>query len=106
MSNPPLAAALSAQMQPEIDCQLTRPTTKAPLRRQDVHARLAEGVSLETHISAHPSNTKEWIVFFKKNAGRSFFLVDDQEQVESFADLNLLIAELSAMGLNIAEVHF
>ena len=33
---------------------------------------------------ANPANTREWIVLLKKGAGTSFFLVDDQEQVESF----------------------
>lgn len=76
------------------------------MKRQDVKAKLKEGIVFDTHIIANPSNIQEWIVFFKKNAGRSFFLVDDLEQIESFADLNLLIKELGSLGLKLAEVHF
>ena len=45
------------------------------MQREDVKARHAEGVVFDTHVIANPANTREWIVFFKKGAGRSFFLV-------------------------------
>src|SRR3990167_1605151 len=58
------------------------------MRREDIKSKQAQGVLFDTHIIANPANTREWIVLLKKGAGTSFFLVDDQEQVESFADLN------------------
>ncbi|AOE85966.1 hypothetical protein FXN65_13915 [Metapseudomonas lalkuanensis] len=76
------------------------------MKRTDVKARHAEGVFFDTHVIVNPTNTKEWIVFFKKNAGRSFFLVDDNEEVESFAHLDDLIHELRDLGIKSAEIHF
>ena len=76
------------------------------MNRNDVKARHAEGISFDTHVIANPTNIKEWIVFFKKNAGRSFFLVDENEEVESFAHLDDLIHELRDLGIKSAEIHF
>lgn len=44
-------------------------------------------------------------MLFKKGVGTSYFLVDEQEQVESFADLNRLIEELRQLGIKRSEVH-
>jgi len=74
-------------------------------QREDIRTKQAQGVLLDTHIIANPANTREWIVLLKKGAGTSFFLVDDQEQVESFADLNGLIDELRLLGIKAAEIH-
>lgn len=73
--------------------------------REDIKSKQAQGVLFDTHIIANPANTREWIVLLKKGAGTSFFLVDDQEQVESFADLNGLIEELRLLGIKAAEIH-
>jgi hypothetical protein len=54
---------------------------------------------------ANPANTAEWIVFFKKEAGRSFFLVDETEQVETFASLDEVIPELRLLGIKRVEVQ-
>lgn len=72
---------------------------------EDIKSKQAQGVLFDTHIIANPANTREWIVLLKKGAGTSFFLVDDQEQVESFADLNGLIEELRLLGIKAAEIH-
>ena len=76
------------------------------MKRSDVKDKHAEGVSFDTHVIANPTNLKEWIVFFKKDAGRSFFLVDDNEEVESFIHLDDLIHELRDLGIKNAEIHF
>nr|WP_307316621.1 MULTISPECIES: hypothetical protein [Pseudomonas] len=47
---------------------------------------------------ANPANTTEWIVFFNKDAGRCFFLVDDAEQVQSFVSLDALVIRLRGLG--------
>lgn len=76
------------------------------MNRNDVKARHAEGTVFDTHVIANPTNTKEWIVFFKKDAGRSYFLVDENEEVETFVHLDDLIAELRDLGIKSAEIHF
>ncbi|WP_376738846.1 hypothetical protein [Ectopseudomonas guguanensis] len=53
----------------------------------------------------NPGNTREWIVLFKKDAGTSYFLIDEQDEVECFADLNGLIEELRQLGIKGAEIH-
>ncbi len=63
------------------------------------------GVVFHTQVMVNPANTAEWIVFFKKDAGRSFFLVDEAEQVESFSNLNELMVELRALGIKRVEVQ-
>jgi len=73
--------------------------------REDIKNKQAQGGVFDTHIIVNPANTREWIVMLKKGAGTSFFLVDDQEQVESFADLNGLIEELRLLGIKAAEIH-
>jgi hypothetical protein len=75
------------------------------MQREEVKNKQAEGALFDTHVIANPANPREWIVFFKKGAGRSFFLVDQQEQVESFADLNGLVEELRQLGIKGAEIH-
>lgn len=76
------------------------------MKRTDVKAKHAEGISFDSHVIANPTNTKEWIVFFKKDAGRSYFLVDDSEEIESFSRLDDLIDELRELGIRSAEIHF
>lgn len=76
------------------------------MNRNDIKAKQAEGAIFDTHVIANPTNTKEWIVFFKKEAGRSYFLVDEQEEVKSFIHLDELIEELRDLGLKNAEIHF
>lgn len=76
------------------------------MNRNDVKSKHAEGVTFDTHVIANPTNVKEWIVFFKKDAGRSYFLVDDSEEVESFDHLDDLIEELRELGIKNAEIHF
>ena len=62
------------------------------------------GVQFDTHVIVNPGNTCEWIVLFKKDAGTSFFLVDEQEQVDTFADLNQLVDELRLLGIKSVEL--
>lgn len=75
------------------------------MKRSDVKAKHAEGISFDSHVIANPTNIKEWIVFFKKDAGRSYFLVDDNEEVETFASLDDLVEELRELGIKNAEIH-
>lgn len=76
------------------------------MKREDVRSRHIEGVHFDTHIIANPANTHEWIILFKQDEGRSFFLVDDNEEIESFEHLDDLIHALRDTGLKLAEIHF
>lgn len=75
------------------------------MKRADVIQRLAAGVIFEAQVITNPANTREWILLLSKEAGRSYFLVDDAEQVESFASLDGLIAELRQLGIKRVEVQ-
>ncbi|MCQ6255588.1 hypothetical protein PSH58_16845 [Pseudomonas hefeiensis] len=75
------------------------------MKREQVRVRHAEGLICATHVIQNPANPGEWIVFFKKSAGRSFFLVDDQDEVESFSRLDDLIEIIRGLGIKFAEIH-
>lgn len=75
------------------------------MKREDVKRRSAEGVVFDTQIIANPVNTREWIVLFKKGEGRSFFLVNDADEVDSFASLDGLVEELRQIGIRRSEIH-
>jgi hypothetical protein len=76
------------------------------MKREDVKTKHGEGMHFDTHVIANPANTQEWIILFKKEAGRSYFLVNDSEEIESFGRLDELIHELRELGIKSAEVHF
>ena len=75
------------------------------MKREHVRARQAEGQISATHIIQNPADLGEWIVFFKKSGGRSFFLVDDQDEVESFSSLDELVETVRGLGIKFAEIH-
>lgn len=75
------------------------------MKREHVSARSTEGQISATHVIQNPAALGEWIVFFKKSGGRSFFLVDDQDEVESFASLDQLTETLRGLGIKFAEIH-
>jgi len=75
------------------------------MKREDVKRRSAEGVVFDTQVMANPANTREWIVMFKKDAGRSFFLVNEQDEVDSFSSLDLLVEELRQIGIRRSEIQ-
>nr|WP_260679625.1 hypothetical protein [Pseudomonas mendocina] len=54
---------------------------------------------------ANPANTREWIVLFSKDAERSFFLVNEAEQVRTFASLDTLMLELRGLGIKRVEIQ-
>ena len=75
------------------------------MKREHVKARHAEGQISATHVIQNPADLGEWIVFFKKSGGRSYFLGDEQDEGESFARLGDLIETLRGLGIKFAEVH-
>ncbi|ROM88700.1 hypothetical protein [Pseudomonas brassicacearum] len=75
------------------------------MKREQVRERHAEGLICATHVIQNSASPGEWIVFFKKSAGRSFFLVDDQDEVECFARLDERIETLRGLGIKFAEIH-
>jgi hypothetical protein len=83
-----------------------RERSETRMKREDVKTNHEEGIQFDTHLIANPANTQEWIVFFKKKAGRSFFLVNDHEEIEPFRHLDDLIHELREIGIKGAEIHF
>jgi hypothetical protein len=77
----------------------------AAMKREQVRERHVEGLISATHVIQNPANPGEWIVFFKKSAGRSYFLVDDNDEVESFNRLDDLIEVVRGLGIKFAEIH-
>ncbi|MNH92820.1 hypothetical protein D3C73_454070 [compost metagenome] len=75
------------------------------MKREQVRERHSEGLITATHVIQNPAELGEWIVFFKKSAGRSYFLVDDNDEVESFGKLDDLIETVRGLGIRFAEIH-
>ncbi|MDY7066684.1 hypothetical protein PsexTeo8_31450 [Pseudomonas extremaustralis] len=75
------------------------------MKREHVKTHHTEGHITATHVIQNPADLGEWIVFFKKSGGRSFFLVDDQDEVESFQRLDDLIETIRGLGIKFAEIH-
>ncbi|MEX3776214.1 hypothetical protein [Pseudomonas sp. MYb118] len=75
------------------------------MKREQVRERHAEGQISATHVIQNPAEPAQWIVFFKKSAGRSYFLVDDNDEVESFTSLDELIETVRGLGIKFAEIH-
>ncbi|MNS28223.1 hypothetical protein D3C72_601920 [compost metagenome] len=75
------------------------------MKREQVRERHSEGLITATHVIQNPAELGEWIVFFKKSAGRSYFLVDDNDEVESFSRLDDLIDTVRGLGIKFAEIH-
>ncbi|MGE8064666.1 hypothetical protein [Pseudomonas sp. NPDC089569] len=75
------------------------------MKRERVRECHAQGQICTTHVISNPANPGEWIVFFKKSAGRSFFLVDDNDEVESFTSLDELVETVRSLGIKFAEIH-
>ncbi|QJP95855.1 MULTISPECIES: hypothetical protein [Pseudomonas] len=75
------------------------------MKREQVRERHREGLIEATHVIQNPANPGEWIVFFKKSAGRSYFLVDENDEVESFDRLDDLIEVVRGLGIKFAEIH-
>ena len=44
-------------------------------------------------------------MFFKKDGGRSYFLVDESDEVMSFRRLDEAVKELRGLGIKFAEIH-
>jgi hypothetical protein len=78
---------------------------ESKMKRETVRQRHAEGLISATHVIQNPADPGEWIVFFKKSAGRSYFLVDDNDEVESFSRLDELVETVRGLGIKFAEIH-
>lgn len=57
-------------------------------------------------IVRSPADASEWVVLFKENDGKSFFLVSDDDEVCSYETLDLVVEALDALGFARAEVLF
>lgn len=74
------------------------------MKREKVRDRQAAGRSRRPTSSPIPPG-QEWIVFFKKDGGRSYFLVDESDEVMSFRRLDDAVKELRGLGIKFAEIH-
>ncbi len=68
------------------------------MKREKVRDRQAAGKISATHIIANPTLAREWIVFFKKDGGRSYFLVDESDEVMSFRRLDDAVRRAARAG--------
>jgi hypothetical protein len=105
---PPTCAFLADKLLPErrqSQALTALSFLESKMKRETVRQRHAEGLISATHVIQNPADPGEWIVFFKKSAGRSYFLVDDNDEVESFSRLDELVETVRGLGIKFAEIH-
>jgi hypothetical protein len=59
------------------------PRSEIRMKRDDVKTRHGKGMHFDTHVIANPANTSEWIILFKKEAGRSYFLGNEDRVIRT-----------------------
>ncbi|MFP8973998.1 hypothetical protein ACLI35_27630, partial [Pseudomonas aeruginosa] len=74
------------------------------MKREKVRDRQAAGKISATHIIANPTLAREWIVFFKKDVGPSYFLADASDEGLSFRLPDAAAKELPRQGIRYAAV--
>lgn len=57
-------------------------------------------------IVRSPADASKWVVLFKENDGKSYFLVSDDDEVCSYSTLDAVVEALDALGFARAEVLF
>ncbi|MAY41857.1 MULTISPECIES: hypothetical protein [unclassified Neptuniibacter] len=64
------------------------------------------GKLLGAQIWKNPNDMQQWFIMINKKNGKSFMLVDEDENVIVDQNLNELIKTLSKIGLKQAEMFF
>lgn len=57
-------------------------------------------------IMPAPSREKHWILFFEESEGRSYFLLNEDDEVSQFQTVDGAIEELQSLGFKRAEIRF
>ena len=57
-------------------------------------------------IMPAPSREKHWILFFEESEGRSYFLLNEEDEVYQFQTVDSAVEELQTLGFKRAEVRF
>jgi hypothetical protein len=53
-----------------------------------------------------PSQSRQWILFFLETEGRSYFLLNENDEICQFQTVDEAIGELQALGFKWAVVRF
>ncbi|TDT37691.1 hypothetical protein DES49_2648 [Halospina denitrificans] len=57
-------------------------------------------------IMPAPSREKHWILFFEESEGRSYFLLNEEDEVSQFKTIDSAVEELQALGFKRADIRF
>lgn len=76
------------------------------MKCEKVWDRQVVGKILVIYIIVNFILVREWIVFFKKDGGCSYFLVDESDEVMLFCWFDDVVKELCGLGIKFVEIYF
>ncbi len=76
------------------------------MKKNEIKILREKGSVDSVKIVRSPADASEWVVLFKENDGKSFFLVSDDDEVCSYETLDAVVEGLDALGFARAEVLF
>lgn len=76
------------------------------MKKNDIKELREKGRVDAVKIVRSPADASEWVVLFKENDGKSYFLVSDDDEVCSYSTLDAVVEALDAFGFTRAEVLF
>ncbi|MFO7787062.1 MAG: hypothetical protein R6W87_04705 [Halospina sp.] len=76
------------------------------MKREDIIDLHSNDRIEAARIIPAPSQGRQWILFFEEAGGRSYFLLNEDEEVCQFQTVDSAIEELQALGFRWAEVRF
>lgn len=74
------------------------------MKLSSVKARLAEKQDLIVDVMRNPSNLSEWVIWIRKQSGKSHLVVNDDDSIIRSEDANIILSLLKDMGVK--SVHF
>lgn len=76
------------------------------MKKNEIKALREKGRIDAVKIMRSPADASEWIVLFKENEGKSFFLISDDDEMCAYPTLDDAVDALDALGFARAEVMF
>lgn len=74
------------------------------MKLSSVKSKLAEKQDLIIDVMRNPSDLSEWVIWVRKQSGKSHLVVNDNDSVIRSADANTILLLLKNLGVK--NVHF
>lgn len=74
------------------------------MKLSEVKLELERGESFTFKLMRNPSCVLKWVVWIQEPSGKSYFLLDDCNEVVSHSDANEVFVLLRSLGVRAAQV--